>query len=400
MRRMAGKMRWLLFVLFVVAVAKHERIYAQTWQDRESELAGELSGKQDTLAEELLGKLDVTEVDGYLKEHEETADISFGTLVKDLISGDGEPALTRLGGYLSDLLFEEWRENKAQLFMIVALAAGFTLLKNFSAIFKNSYISEMCFLLVYIELMVLLMKSFMVMNELLAGTLQKMVEFMKMLLPVFAMSMVFSNGTNSAAGFYEMTFLIIYLVQWVLLYLLTPLVQIFVVMQFLNYILEGEKFTRMCELLEDGIRWSMKLIVTLVMGINLVQGLIYPAVDRLKTGTLAKTVGMIPGIGNSANAIGEILIGTGMVIKNSVGAAAMVVLVIITAIPLIKIFAMSFLYKLAAAVLEPVTDKRIAGSINGVFRGSVLAGKLMLTSLFLFFITIAMITASTSAVAG
>ena len=223
---------------------------------------------------------------------------------------------------------------------------------------------------------------------------------MKMLIPVFAMSMVFSNGTGSAAGFYEMTFFIIYLVQWGLLYLLAPMVQIYVVMQFLNYILEGEKFTRMCELLEDGIRFCLKFIVTLVMGINLVQGLIYPAIDRLKTGTWAKAVGMIPGIGNSANAIGEMLIGTGMVIKNSVGAAAMLVLVVLTAIPLVKLYAMSFLYKLSAAVLEPVTDKRIAGSINGVFKGSVLAGKLMLTSLFLFFITIAMITASTSALAG
>ena len=284
--------------------------------------------------------------------------------------------------------------------MIVALAAGFILLKNFSTIFRNSYISEMCFLLVYIELMVLLMKSFLIMNELLSETLQRVVEFMKMLIPVFAMSMVFSNGTGSAAGFYEMTFFIIYLVQWGLLYLLAPMVQIYVVMQFLNYILEGEKFTRMCELLEDGIRFCLKFIVTLVMGINLVQGLICPAIDRLKTGTWAKAVGMIPGIGNSANAIGEMLIGTGMVIKNSVGAATMLVLVVLTAIPLVKLYAMSFLYKLSAAVLEPVTDKRIAGSINGVFKGSVLAGKLMLTSLFLFFITIAMITASTSALAG
>lgn len=362
--------------------------------------AGQKTVSAQTLTDELIGKLDMQELDNYLGENEETEDISFGGLIRELISGDGRPLLSRLAEGMSQALFAEWRENKALLLMIVALAAGFTLLKNFSTIFRNSYISEMCFLLVYIELMVLLMKSFLIMNELLSETLQRVVEFMKMLIPVFAMSMVFSNGTGSAAGFYEMTFFIIYLVQWGLLYLLAPMVQIYVVMQFLNYILEGEKFTRMCELLEDGIRFCLKFIVTLVMGINLVQGLIYPAIDRFKTGTWAKAVGMIPGIGNSANAIGEMLIGTGMVIKNSVGAAAMLVLVVLTAIPLVKLYAMSFLYKLSAAVLEPVTDKRIAGSINGVFKGSVLAGKLMLTSLFLFFITIAMITASTSALAG
>ncbi len=352
------------------------------------------------ITDELLDRLDMKEIEDYLKENEETEDISFLDLVTGFIRGNDGANLREAGNYLSKLLFSEFRENRQLLVIIVAMAASFALLKNFSTIFKNSYISDLCFVLVYIELMILLMKSFLIMHELLQSTLGKIVDFMKMLLPVFAMSMVFSNGTNSAAGFYEMTFLVVFLVQWVLLYLLAPLVQIFVVMQFLNYILEGEKFSRMCELLEDGIRWGMKIVVTLVMGLNVVQGLIYPAIDRLKTSSWTKAIGMIPGIGNSANAIGEMLIGTGMVIKNSVGVAAMLVLVILVAVPLVKIFVMSFLYKIASAVLEPVTDKRIAGSINGVFKGSVLAGKLMLTSLFLFFVTIAMITAATSYAAG
>ena len=352
------------------------------------------------ITDELLDRLDMKEIEYYLKENEETEDISFLDLVTGFIRGNDGANLREAGNYLSKLLFSEFRENRQLLVIIVAMAASFALLKNFSTIFKNSYISDLCFVLVYIELMILLMKSFLIMHELLQSTLGKIVDFMKMLLPVFAMSMVFSNGTNSAAGFYEMTFLVVFLVQWVLLYLLAPLVQIFVVMQFLNYILEGEKFSRMCELLEDGIRWGMKIVVTLVMGLNVVQGLIYPAIDRLKTSSWTKAIGMIPGIGNSANAIGEMLIGTGMVIKNSVGVAAMLVLVILVAVPLVKIFVMSFLYKIASAVLEPITDKRIAGSINGVFKGSVLAGKLMLTSLFLFFVTIAMITAATSYAAG
>lgn len=352
------------------------------------------------ITDELLDRLDMEEIEDYLKENEETADISFLDLVTGFIRGDDGENLKKAGNYLSNLLFSEFRENRQLLIIIVAMAASFALLKNFSTIFKNSYISDLCFVLVYIELMILLMKSFLIMNELLQSTLGKIVDFMKMLLPVFAMSMVFSNGTNSAAGFYEMTFLVVFLIQWVLLYLLAPLIQIFVVMQFLNYILEGEKFSRMCELLEDGIRWGMKIVVTLVMGLNVVQGLIYPAIDRLKTSSWTKAIGMIPGIGNSANAIGEMLIGTGMVIKNSVGVAAMLILVILVTVPLVKIFVMSFLYKIASAVLEPITDKRIAGSINGVFKGSVLAGKLMLTSLFLFFVTIAMITAATSYVAG
>lgn len=362
------------------------------------------SGKSDTMdtsvMDGLLDNLNLDKLQQNISKNEETKNISFLDLMKKLMSEDHGNSIEQAGDYVGNLLFQEIRQNKHFLIIIIALAAAFALIKNFSNIFHNSYISELCFVLIYIELMILLMKSFLVVNELLSGTLGKVVDFMKALLPVFCMTMLFSGGTGTAAGFYEMAFFIIFIVQWVMLYLLAPMIQIYVVMQFLNYMLEGEKFTRMCELLEGVIQWGMKIIVTVVLGLNVVQSLINPAIDRLKLSSITKTMKMIPGVGNSVSALGEILVGTGIVIKNSVGVAAMLIIVILGLVPLVKIGVITFLYKLAAASVEPITDKRIAGSINGVFRGSMLAAKLMLTSLFLFLITIAMITASSSFATG
>jgi stage III sporulation protein AE len=375
-------------------------VYAEDTKLGTSVENGNLQSVDTSAIQGLLDSLNVDSVENYLSKNEETKNISFMELLKNLMAGDNGNSLEEAGNYVGNILFQEVRQNKHFLIVIIALAAAFALIKNFSAIFHNSYISELCFVLVYIELMILLMKSFLVVNELLSGTLGKVVDFMKVLLPVFCMTMLFSGGTSSATGFYEMAFLVIFIVQWIMLYLLAPLIQIYVVMQFLNYMLEGEKFTRMCELLEGAILWGMKIIVTVVLGLNVVQSLINPAVDRLKISSITKTVKMIPGVGNSVSAIGEILVGTGIVIKNSVGVAAMLIIVILGLIPLIKIGVITVLYKLAAASVEPITDKRISGSINGVFRGSLLAAKLMLTSLFLFLITIAMITASSSFATG
>ncbi len=355
--------------------------------------------EENSLSEELLENLDFGEIDSYL-QNDGAMEMSFAELVKSLMTGGSSGGSGTIITYLKNLVFKEISANKRLLVVIVALAGAFALIKNFSSIFKNAYISELAFILLYIELMILLMKSFLIMYELLGGTLGRVIDFMKVLLPVFCVSLVFSNGAGSAAGFYQIAFLVIFIIQSVILYLLAPLVQIYVAMEFLNHILEGEKFTRMCELLEDGIRWGIKIIITIVMGLNVVQGLINPAVDRFKTTSWSKAISMIPGIGNSANALSQMLIGTGMVVKNSVGVAAMLVIVMLGLVPMIKIYVMAFLYKLASAILEPITDKRIAGSVNGVFKGSVLAGKLMLTSLFLFFVTIAIITATTSFTAG
>ena len=354
----------------------------------------------ETVSSDLLDKLELDDIQKYIDENEDIEDISFYDLVTGLIAGKEKFDYQKIMTYISNLFFAEFRENKGQLIIIILLAVSFAVLKNFISIFENSYISELCFVLVYIELMVLLMKSFLAISELLNGTLNNIVEFMKMLIPVYCMSLVFSTGVSTAAGIYEMTFGIIFIIQWVMLYFLSPMVQVFIVLEFLNYMIEGEKFTRMTELLEGGIKWCLKIIVSVVAGLNVVQGLINPAIDKVKLLTVQKTVSMIPGIGNVTDALGDIMVGTGVLIKNSVGVAAIILLVVICAVPVIKIFVIAVLYKATAAAIEPVTDKRIAGCINGVFKGSVLIGKIMLTSLFLFFLTIAMITASSGYMAS
>ena len=116
------------------------------------------------ITDELLDRLDMKEIEDYLKENEETEDISFLDLVTGFIRGNDGANLREAGNYLSKLLFSEFRENRQLLVIIVAMAASFALLKNFSTIFKNSYISDLCFVLVYIELMILVMKSFLIMH--------------------------------------------------------------------------------------------------------------------------------------------------------------------------------------------------------------------------------------------
>ena len=78
-----------------------------------------------------------------------------------------------------------------------------------------------------------------------------------------------------------------------------------------------------------------------------------PAIDRLKMSTVTKTLGMIPGMGNITGAVSELMLGAGMVIKNSVGTAGVLILLLLVMFPLCKMFLLSLMYKVTAAVTEP-----------------------------------------------
>jgi stage III sporulation protein AE len=100
-------------------------------------------------------------------------------------------------------------------------------------------------------------------------------------------------------------------------------------------------------------------------------------------------------VGSTFGAAGELLIGCGIMIKNSVGAAALIIFSVICLIPLLKVFCYHLMYRVAAAVLEPFCDRRISQCVQDAGRGCAVYLRLILNVMILFWITIGLISAST-----
>lgn len=130
---------------------------------------------------------------------------------------------------------------------------------------------------------------------------------------------------------------------------------------------------------------------------NVIKGLISPMLDSLKGTAITKLAGMIPGAGGAVDAVAGMVLGSGVLIKNSIGVAAMCVIVMLCAIPVIKLFVFAYGCKAAGAFLEPVADKNYTECINGMYEGVRL---LMVSSMnvgIMFLITLAIVCASTNA---
>ena len=65
-------------------------------------------------------------------------------------------------------------------------------------------------------------------------------------------------------------------------------------------------------------------------------------------------------------------------------------------IPFLQIAVVTFFYKLTAAVLEPISDKRMIGCIEAVGEGSRLLMKAIMTMGMMFLITIAIVAVFTN----
>ncbi|MDY4616922.1 MAG: stage III sporulation protein AE, partial [Lachnospiraceae bacterium] len=322
--------------------------------------------------------------------------ITFSQLTGLIAENGVMGSLREIGDYVLQSLIGEIRTNRQTMIHILVLVLLFCVLQNFLELTDNSYISELCYMLTYLVMMLLLLKSFSVTAQIVRDMLDTVTGFMRMLLPAYLGVMVFAGSAMSAMSFYELTFFILYGIEMIMTYFLLPLISVYVLFQLANYTLKDEVFSKTADLIHDLFGWGAKIILTLVVGLNVVQSMIAPAVDYASRTTLTKSLGLIPGIGGAASAIGDILIGSGMVIKNSVGVAAIFLLLFLTLVPFIKVLIITFLYKCMAAFLEPIADKRIAKAMAGMATGGGMLMRMITTTVFMIFITIAMISATSS----
>lgn len=374
------------------AKAAQEAAYIQA-----ADASAEMTEETDQMTDELLEELELDEMERFLSEQqgEDDLNISFGELIKGFLSGEEIFDVSRIWSWVVAHCFSAVRQNKTYLIQMLILLLAFAMLQGISGIFAGSFLSEISFLAVYFLFLYNALRIFASMQQIVYSCMDRVAEFTLLVQPVFCMAMIFSAGMRSAGLTYEMLLLVLYLVQNILQKLLLPVVFLFLITQFANYAWKEEHFSNMAKLFEGAVTFSQKLLVTAVLGMNLIQGMVAPAVDQLKKTAAVRTIGVIPGLGGAMNAVSEMLLGTGLLIKNCVGAGVIVVLVLLCAKPLLEIGMLALIYRVLAALAEPVTDKRVSGVLDALARAGMLYLKLVVTAILMLFLTVAVVCVAT-----
>ena len=174
-----------------------------------------------------------------------------------------------------------------------------------------------------------------------------------------------------------------------------PCVEIYVLLTLVNHLSRESRLSRFADLMGMLVGWSLKMSLAIVMGFHMIQGLIAPAADAFRATGVSKGLQMVPGIGNVSGSVADLMLGSAMLIKNGIGAAALVVLILICLVPLVKLTLIMAAYYVLAAITQPISDERITECLTGMGTGVKYLLQAVFTVLALFFLTIALTTAAT-----
>ena len=116
------------------------------------------------------------------------------------------------------------------------------------------------------------------------------------------------------------------------------MVNLYMLLVVMNGIWEEERLTTLLELVQKTVVGALKFLLTCITGIGVLQSMITPVLENLKLGTASKVLSAIPGLGGLAEGTTQLLLGSAVLIKNGLGVAAILLLLLLCAVPLLKLF--------------------------------------------------------------
>lgn len=285
--------------------------------------------------------------------------------------------------------------NTKLLSKLVILAVICAVLQNLEKAFNNDAVSSLAYYACYLVLIIIIVKSFSIAIDIGKDTITKMVDFMTALLPMLMGLIASSSGVTTASILDPIIIVSAQIVSNTIKNLIFPLIFLTSILTIVDNLSETFKISRMTALLKQVTVWIMGFMLTIFFGVFTIRGSTGQVIDQVTAKTLKFAVdNFIPVVGKClSDAVGTIA-GYSLILKNALSSIGLLVLVSMCIFPLLKIISIIIVYKIAGALIEPISDKRIVNCLNSVGNYLTLIFASVLCVAVMFFIMISIIAST------
>lgn len=286
--------------------------------------------------------------------------------ILDLFSQQGlQVKFTAVVKGLAKYLFDEILINSRLLGELVILALLVAVLKTFQFNFAHTEVSKLANGIIYLVLIIIALNSFKVALVIAQNTITNMVDIMHAILPLLLTLLVSLGSVTSATLFHPISFLIVNALSTIVAKIVFPLIFLAAILDIINNISDHYQVTGLASLFKQIGVGLLGVVMTIFMAAIVTQGTIAAVSDGVTIRTAKYLTGsFVPIVGGFlANAL-DMIVGGSLLIKNAIGVFGVLIILIFCSFSVIKIIALVFIYRLAGAIIQPVSDAKIVDCLN------------------------------------
>lgn len=327
---------------------------------------------------------------GYLPEVDRTSLIEF---LKDTENLSFKSIL--LG--VMDFLFHELIYNGKLLGSLLLLTVFSIILQTMHSAFEKSTVSKIAYFVVFLVLIFIALSSFYTVISYAKEAIDTMSTFMIGLLPLILGLMATFGNVFAVSFFHPIIIFLIHFIGVFISFFALPLLSFSALLVIISSISDNYKVTNLAKLLRTVAVSSLGILFTIFLGVMSVQG----AASAVQDGVAMKTAkfitgNFIPVIGRTFTDAADTILTATLLLKNSLGIVGLTIILFICLFPAIKILVIAFIYKVAAAVLEPLGSGPIITTLQALSTYILYILACLLAVSFMFLLAIVLIVAASN----
>ncbi|MFC2948204.1 stage III sporulation protein AE [Virgibacillus sediminis] len=332
----------------------------------------------------------VDDYGGYLPELEKTSIYEFikeqdSITLKDTIRG------------FIEFLFHELIQNGRLLGMLIMLTLFSSVLQTMHNAFEKSAVSKIAYFVVYMVLLFIALNSFYLALSYARDTIEAMTSFMIALLPLVLGLMATFGNMLTVSFFHPVIVFLIHASGLLISNFILPLLSLSALLLIVSSINEEYKVTHLANFFRNLAMGTLGVFLTIFLGVMSVQGTASAIQDGVAMKTTKFITGnFIPVVGRTFTDAADTILSATLLLKNAVGIVGVLIILFLVLFPVIKIFAIALIYKIAAAILQPIGDGPVISSLNTISNYIVLILACVLAVSFMFLLAIVIIVAASN----
>ncbi len=337
--------------------------------------------------EEMLSGLisDSVEITGGLAE-----EFSVDKIMESLLNGESIFDYDKMITSLSDLFLLEIKSALVICVEILSICVVIGLLKGLSGSFNSKSVSDIALLICSIVIIGISINSFKDTYALVLSSISTMVNTMEIIMPILIGILLSTGSVTSGTVLSPVIIGAITGVSFLIKKFILPALFLSTILSLINCLTEKNYVNKLAKLIRNCSVAVTGALLVILTGVISVQGLLSETSDSLLINTAKYSLSnFIPIVGGFTSDTVELFIKCMSSIKNVVGVFGIIMLVLLLLIPLLKVLIIAVIYKISAALAEPVTDSKIADGLNdmGSCIISISAIMFFTSLLFIIFIT-------------
>ncbi|WP_062104713.1 stage III sporulation protein AE [Bacillus niameyensis] len=317
-----------------------------------------------------------------------------GSLI-DFMNGDKSFSITGWLNGIIAFIVQEISLNVKLLGSLMLLTIFSMFLQTLHNAFEKGAVSKVAYSIIFMVIIIIALNSFRVASEYAIEAINSMSQFILALLPLLLALIASSGGITSAGFFHPVLVFLVNISSLIIKNAVLPFLFLSTLLSVANTLNTELKVSQLAGLLKKTSIGILGVFITILLGVISVQGTATAVADGVAIKTAKFVTGnFVPVVGKMFTDAADTVLSASVLLKNTLGIAGVVIVLLLAAFPAIKILVISFIYKLSAALLQPLGDGPVISCLNIISNSMIYIFASLAIVSFMFFISLTIIITS------